>query len=276
MNMWVIGPGPSVLKYKDQINQLKGKNIFVYQNVFPSMLSYFDITPTYWTWGDPQASKKGVEYLAKNPLSSLTTLIPNIYLDYLKTQNIKDFAKYYQGGLPHPNTGIPTEAANNRNEWYLYLENLKTIIDNNLCKTDIISTTTLPFLLKTKPLDEVKNIMKPENRFNYKDIIYGTDLYQNSWYMRENKLTFNILPILNYLDVRKVFIIGFDGLWGRFYDKNWKTKGFVGEYKFLDRWVKWQSINGMELYSVTKCAINKHIPYLPFEEALKIDNETNN
>ena len=32
----------------------------------------------------------------------------------------------------------------------------------------------------------------------------------------------------------------------------------------------------MEVFSVTECPINNHIPYIQFEEALKIDNETNN
>jgi hypothetical protein len=274
-NFWVIGPGPSLLKYKNQINKLKGKNIFVFQNVFPLMLNYFDIQPTYWMWQDPQASKKGMHYLNKNKNTNLISLSPYpVCSEFMDTKNIKDFEKYFQGGLPYPNKGRCTEAPDNLLEWELLLNNYKTLQEENRIQS--LPTTSLSHLLRTKPLDEVKNIMKPENRFNYKDVIFGTDIYKNNWYMRENKLSFCILPALQKLGAKKVFIMGFDGLWGRFYDKNWKTKGFVGEYKFLNKWVEWQHITKMELYSVTDCQINNHIKYMDFEKALEIDNETNN
>ena len=269
-SIWVIGPGPSLLNYKDHINKLDGKNIFVFQNVFPAILSHFNIKPTHWTWCDIQASKFGMRYLAKNPNFDIKALLPNpVCSECLDTGDIVNFEKYFQGGKPIPNNGRISEAADNLMEWDEYIRNYKSIKDDGRIKK--IPTTSLGWLLKNLPLDEVKKIMMPENRFKNKQVIFGTDIYENDWYMRENKLSFNILPMLQYLGFNNVFIMGFDGLWGRFYDKNWKTKGFVGEYKLLDRWVKWEKYTNMKLYSVTNCAINNHIPYINFEEALEMD-----
>jgi len=270
MNIWVMGPGPSLLKYKKQINRLNGRNILAFQNVFPAVFNYFDVKPTHWTWGDVQSSKHGMKYLADNPNFDIKVLLSDPFCsECLHTGNITDFEKYIQGGKPIPNNGRCTEAADNLKEWKNYIGNYKKIKDDG--RIEKIPSTTLSWLLKTLPINEVKNIMLPENRFNYDKVIFGTDLYENDWYMRENKLSFIALPILQYMGVKKVFVMGFDGLWGRFYDANWKTKKFMGEYKFLDRWTKWQKHTGMEIFSVTDCAINNHMKYISFEQAMEMD-----
>ena len=270
MNIWVIGPGPTLLKHKELIRELKDRNTFTFQNVFPNIIDYFGIEPTYWTWHDPQASKRGFDFLNKNKNTKTKILSPHpVCCEFVNTNKIADFEKYFSGGLPYPNNGRCTEAADNHKQWSSLISNYKNLKNYGLITE--IPTTSLSYLLRTNPLHDVVKLMNPINRFNYDKVIFGSSLYQNNWYMRENKLT-----ILQYLGFKKVFIMGFDGLWGRFYDKDWKTKGFVGEYKFLDKWVEWQSITDMELFSVTECAINKYVKYIPFRNALKIDDEERN
>jgi len=79
---------------------------------------------------------------------------------------------------------------------------------------------------------------------------------------------------------KRVFILGFDGLPGRFYAKEnpfkpgkiWKTSPYVGRFDNLHKWIEWIPYTDMEVYSVVPCPIDGHIPSLSFERALEIDS----
>ena len=206
-------------------------------------------------------------YLNTNPSYKLNTHIP----DFIYNANsLKDFDKNFQGGIPNPNKGSVSWLSRIDSGWEKYISAFNKAKHN----IDSFKATTLYNLVNQYDTKKVKDILG--KRFDSDTLIYNTDLFKGHPYNRENKISSCVLPLVKRLGATKVFVLGFDGQVGRFYDKRWKTKGFVGEYKFLDKWVKWQHITNMEIYSVTKCGINKHIPYMSFEEALKIDNEANN
>lgn len=264
MNIWVIGPGISLFDYKDQIKQLNGRNVFAFQKVFPHCIEHFGLHPKYWSYMDLYSALDGLSYLSNNKEYNINTFIPDFIYNI---KHLSDFDNYFQGGLPNPNKGSVSWLARIDNGWEQYIN----IFNQVKHKINHFPSTTLHKLVEQYNVKEIKSLLL--NRFKSDTLIYGTELFNNQAYNLENKISSCVLPLVKKLGATKVFILGFDGNWGRFYDTDWKTKGFVGEYKFLN---KWEQLSGMEIYSVTKCRINDHIKYIDFETALKIDNETNN
>tara|TARA_Y100001938_G_scaffold148452_1_gene232189 strand:+ start:4941 stop:5726 length:786 start_codon:yes stop_codon:yes gene_type:complete len=261
MNVWVIGPGTTLFKYKEQIKKLNGRNVYAFQKVFPHCIKHFGLHPKYWSWVDPYSSLDGLQYLNDHPDYKIDVHIPGYQYD---ANVMEDFDNYHQGGTPNPNIGNCSFLCKIDNGWNIFHNRLQLIKD----RYERMSVTTLNKLYEDYSIDEIKNLLKPENRFNSKTLIYGTRLLNNQVYNLENKLSSCVLPLVKRIGATKVFVLGFDGMWGRFYDTEWKTKGFVGEYKFLNEWEK---LSGMEIYSVTDCKINDHIKYIDFETALKLD-----
>tara|TARA_R110000787_G_scaffold195065_1_gene306439 strand:- start:3635 stop:4435 length:801 start_codon:yes stop_codon:yes gene_type:complete len=266
MNIWVIGPGTTLFNYKDQIKKLNGRNVYAFQKVFPHCIDHFGLHPKYWSWVDPYSSLDGLQFLNENPSYKLDVHVPGYQYD---ANVMEDFDNYHQGGTPNPNKGHCSFLCKIKDGWKIYYNRLQKIKH----RFERFPATTLNKLYETHSTSEIENMLQPENRFNSDTLIYGTQLLDGQVYNLENKLSSCVLPLVKRIGATRVFVLGFDGLIGRFYDKTWKTKGFVGEYKFLN---KWEQLSGMEIYSVTKCRINDHIKYIDFETALKIDNETNN
>lgn len=264
MNVWVIGPGTTLFKYKDQIKKLNGRNVFAFQKVFPHCIEHFGLHPKYWSYVDLYSALDGLEYLNDNTEYDINAFIPDFIYD---AKHLSDFDNYFQGGLPNPNKGSVSWLSRIDDGWQQYSNKFNKVKH----KFNNFPATTLHKLVEQYNTNEIKNLLS--NRFESDTLIYGTELFNDQAYNLENKISSCVLPLVKRLGATKVFVLGFDGMVGRFYDKTWKTKGFVGEYKFLN---KWEQISGMEIYSVTDCKINNHIKYIPFEEALKIDNETNN
>ena len=90
--IFALGPGPSVLKYKDTIRKIKEQQVptFLFQKSFPYCVEYFDIVPDYWSYYDPNASLPGLRYLAKNPELSTKILLPSIS----QVQDASEFRRY--------------------------------------------------------------------------------------------------------------------------------------------------------------------------------------
>ena len=262
MNVWVIGPGTTLFKYKEQIKKLNGRNVYAFQKVFPHCIKHFDLHPKYWSWVDPYSSLDGLQYLIDNPSYNIKTHIAEYQYN---AEIMEDFDNFHQGGTPTPNKGHCSFLCKIKDGWKIYHERLNKVKH----KFEKFPATTLNKLYEDYNIEEIENFLKPENRFNSQTLIYGTQLLNNQVYNLENKLSSCVLPLVKRIGATKVFVLGFDGMWGRFYDTKWKTKGFVGEYKFLNEWEK---LSGMEIYSVTDCRINDHIKYIDFETALKLDN----
>lgn len=264
MNIWVVGPGTTLFKYKDQIKKLNDRNVFAFQKVFPHCIEHFGLHPKYWSYVDMYSALDGLSYLNNNKEYNINAFIPDFIYN---AKQLSDFDNYFQGGLPNPNKGSVSWLARIDNGWEQYINKFNQVKHKFNC----FPATTLHKLVKQHNVKEIENLLL--NRFKSNTLIYGTKLFNNQAYNLENKLTSSVLPLVKKLGATKVFVLGFDGLIGRFYDKIWKTKSFVGQYKFLN---EWEHLSQMEIYSVTDCPINKHIRYIDFETALKIDNETNN
>jgi hypothetical protein len=272
-DFWVIGTGQSVLRYKKEIKRLheEKKNIFAFHRAFPDCIPHLDVLPTHWMYVDPHAAIPGLEYMLKNPDLEMKVYIP---IPLVTLDDPRDLQKYAGGSV----------IANDPKKWASYMELLNKVRETS--KSEFIEvpiTTTKEILndaIKYGPL--LRGLLKPEVRFAHDKVVIGTGIFKKNDKMiwadagdifQENKISWCVLPFLKHIGASRAFIVGFDGLWGRFYDRNQKTKPFVGMYHFLNKWKEWQGQTGMEIYSVTECSINNHIDYIPFEDALEMEEK---
>lgn len=270
-NIWVIGPGTTLNNYPNLVKQLESKTTMVLGKVFPHCVKYFNLNPTYWTWYDPHEVHYAIKYLKNNPNYKINAILPSPLC-----RSEKEFYTYNPQGnsylSAHKNIDMTWR------EYEQFLQNKQL----NIEWIDSITIHRLWFnkskYRKIKGWNPefkqlaIKLSEDPNYRFNeYEKLVINTH-YGN---FEENTISRLLLPLCQKLGYEKVFILGFDGLRGRFW-KQWKTSPYVGQFHNLKKWVKWKKHTNMEVFSVTECPINNHIPYIQFEEALKIDNETNN
>lgn len=271
MNIWVIGPGTSLKKYSNLVKKLEDKTTMVLGKVFPHCVNHFGINPTFWTWYDPHEVHYAIKYLKNNPNYKINAILPSPLC-----KNEKEFYTYN----PQGNSFLSSKK-NHDITWREYEE----FIHNNQLNIQWVDSTTLHRLWFDKSKYRNINGWKPEfkelaiklsdnphYRFKeYKKLVLNT--HYSSF--EENTISRLLLPLCQHLGYKKVFVLGFDGLPGRFW-KQWKTSPYVGKFNNLKKWVEWKQHTDMEVFSVTECGINKHIPYMSFEQALESDNETNN
>jgi hypothetical protein len=263
MNVWIIGPGPSLLKYKSLIEKLNDKTTIVLGKAFPHCIEYFNLHPTYWTWHDPHESVYGIEFLNKNDYN-IKAILPSPLCrskDDFKRSSID------KSGIDFSNKYIT---------WSMYENFLKSKkLDIKWIESKVMKT------LVANDIDLAVKVSEDLNfRFNsINDMIIGTH-YKN---VVENTISRLLLPMCQKMKFKKVFILGFDGQPGRFYsskypaDKNGerlykqKTSPYVGQFTNLNKWVEWSSHTSMDVYSVLPGPINKHITNISFNDALELD-----
>ena len=67
MKLLAIGPGQSTIELGNQLTNLnKDIKTLGLHRVFPFLKEEFDIDIDYWTWGDPEAIEKGINYIKEN------------------------------------------------------------------------------------------------------------------------------------------------------------------------------------------------------------------
>ena len=278
-NIWVIGPACSLNKYTNLISKLSNKATIVLGKVFPHCIKHFNIHPTFWTWFDPHETCYGKSFLKNNPNYNIDVLLPS---PVLKSKN--NFEKYYPQGNSFVNS-----VRNEDISW----EEYEQLLDNKQLNIEWVESTTMQRLWfeksKYRKIEGWKPEFKelaiklsenPNYRFNKYDKVVINTHYCS---FEENTLNRLILPLCHYKGYKKVFILGFDGFPGRFYSNDvkpnifkWRTSPYVGRFDNLKKWVEWKPYTNMEILSVIPGPIDNHIPGINFEQALEIDNETNN
>jgi len=277
MNIWVIGPGTTLNKQKKSLEKLNDRTTLALGKVFPNSISSFNLHPTWWTWFDPHEIVYAKPFLKDNPEHKIKIVLASPGLkskkdfhsqfphtnSFLNTKRDAYNLVKIQGGTPHKN-------------WEAYEE----FLTNDLLDITWIESVCLQKLYRKN--GEQKNLgerlaNEPDFRFNeFGKVVIGTH-YSN---FAENAISRYILPLCQGMGFKKVFIAGFDGQKGRFYANanpfrkkvKWKCSPYVGKFYNLKKWVDWVPHTGMEVFSVVRGPIDKHIPKLSFDEALEMDS----
>ena len=140
-----------------------------------------------------------------------------------------------------------------------------------------IPSTTIRYLKRARsPM--IKRKVDGEGarfRFNPHIVMMGSDdmihCEQSSKNMNvyESKLTMCILPLCYYLGYKTIYLMGFDGIGGRFFDSNLKHVSLPKTSQtFLKRWVGWKNLHGMDIINLVPppmSILNNCLPYQSIE-----------
>jgi hypothetical protein len=265
MDLVILGPGKTTLDFK------KGQEkVLAFQNVFPHCLEHLNIIPDYWVAGDPYAYILGLTFLNQNTdkkvLKDIEILVPDIFT--------KDLAHYrkYCGTTP-----LMRESGG-----WQRLQDLLSEASRHY-KVRIFPVTTTKHIKTFENGTQISNLFEEEYvRFMSEKVVFGTVEFDNEsvigdrfkWGL-ENKLTSVALPVAYYLRSRKVKIYGFDYRGPRFYSDiarhpwNDETQSGNSAVEFslslLQKWLEWESIHQMKIYSGTKDKISLPNKILEYE-----------
>ena len=260
-NSVVIGTGYSVDTFMNSKNCqeiLNSNTVVSFQAAFHYAKQKYDIFPDVWMWSDPHASLEGLDFILNNKnifqsgLKSLQIVIPN-FVD----TSFRHIHKDYAGTSP------AWRDAKMGNYYYDSLEKIKKI--KNI-QVRILDVYTTKLITRQQELTrDCKNIFKnPVERFLIDRPIIGSFKYEtdnsyiNPW-GRENKLSFFVFPVLQYLGCKSLGSVGFDFGGTRFYsDNDMHAFNFLKDelskdptYKIVNTWAKeWYKYHNMKIYSL--------------------------
>lgn len=262
-NIWLLGPGSSLFYNKKEIKKLKNRTTIGFQKFFPNCVEHFDFYPKFWSFFDISTSINGLKYIidtwkTKGIKLDMTIVGTHFHLE----DDLKNIVKY---GNPQRMVGrkktIPFSE---------YRDKIEYILDNDLVKIQTFNTMTR----KQIGIDKLKILpISDKGRFCGEYVYCGCNPVDCTSREQENKLTYFMLPLLHRMNFKNVYIAGFDGKGGRFYNLKNRIPPHRATFFFLHQWNnKWKKYTNMNLYSVIEdkyTTINKHIKYINFDKAYK-------
>ena len=273
-NIVLLGPGKTTLDYSCK----EGFEVLAFQEVFPNCIEYMQIVPDYWVCGDPNSYILGMRYLLQNTknkeLKKIKILIPDIF-----TKDVSHYRRFCG----------TTPLIRKKGGWEEF-RNLIIKVSKHYT-IDYVPTTSTKYIKLFDTDKDLKNLDSPGFeflRFINKNVIFGTVEFDSEsvigdkylWGL-ENKLTSVALPICHYLRAEKVCVYGFDYRGPRFYSADarhpWsdetQKKSSSSEFSLslLQKWLEWESIHQMKIFSGTKDKIS-----LPNKFLKQYQKEENN
>lgn len=255
---WVLGTGESCNAYQRQIKEfLPHKRTLAFQKTFPYCVEKLGIWPKMWVWFDPASAMDGLQYL-------LNHVIPHDFEIILLHPITSTTSR--QECLQHIGNSAITRSDNN---WAEYIDLLQQVCKRVNIK--IVPCISLKYMLANNVYREpLEHLYDADYRFALDYVVIGNEFSRQNWNVRENKLTMVVLPILEYLGYDQVFVLGFDGCGGRFYDSKNKA-GVIDNFSAVTNWHKLAQNASMDISTVVDLPhskLRKYIPYVPFEEAV--------
>jgi len=126
-----------------------------------------------------------------------------------------------------------------------------------------------------KKLNKSLSSISYEERFFKNHMILGTSEEANSGHIGgafESKLSYYMLPLVQYMEIDEAFVMGFDGKGGRFY--NLGDKVCAGHnLKYLSEWREWFTDLDINMFCVcdSECThLNKYLEYMDIETAINL------
>lgn len=275
--IWIIGPSSEVAKDRNKIiNNLQDKTVLAIGHAFPEMVLNWGFTPSFFTWYDPHQTHR---------------LISNydLVISKLSKKSIAVFPDFSINRFLFPASSQWT--VEDTKSWEAY-ESLIEKLGHSCVYHDSINSLILKSFyshfahIGWKPvLDKKSNSSKykkdrelsnklyndPDFRFNsFESMVIGT-LYTKKL---ENLLTLYVLPLVQYLGFKTVFVLGFDGRKERFYKSSKRLNNYAKQFIGIEKWVKWEDFHKMEIINIQSSGpLTTKLKTVSFEDSLSYCNE---
>jgi len=260
----VLGTGESLPRYSDEVSQLIDKyDVLAWGATFDFCIDELNKTPSHFSYIDPKGAVSPFEKILEKSLHTNVILLSPIV-----TKSLAVFRKYMES----------TSGKAYRDFTY-YLKLIEKVKD--VTTVQEVPCTTLKGLhisgspLRYKDLDNKDAILRfiePQMICGMKDNLGGIGNQKpGSKYMNlyESKLTMFIFPLCYYLGYKKIYLIGFDGKGGRYFNKKLKDDKLIKTMSaFLPKWLEWEQFHGMKFYSLVESkytVINAWIPHVQIQ-----------
>lgn len=261
--IFALGPGPSLLDaaMSKILHQISKSNIpiLAFQKTFPYCKEYFDIIPDFWSFFDPSAALPGLRFLAKDSNLKTKVVLPSM----VELGTPQEFRRYCA-------SGGATALEYDSEGWAEYRSLLERLSNDQIIKkkADTIFRIQREDPLLFSQIDKKLSVPQRDGK-----VIFGTSLDPRKSPGAENKFSMVVLPLVRSMGFEKIITAGFDGLPGRFYQKqepnDCRTKGFVGEYHYLNIWKEEEQKMGIKITSINeRCRMSRVVGYQSIEELI--------
>jgi hypothetical protein len=257
MKLLAIGPSDSTIQLGEKLKNLNPdiKTIGLHR-AFPYLKQNHNIDLDYWTWGDPNSTQMGFDYIKNNPNEPIPHIILPKWSKTISTFN---------------NLSGTTQLNRYPKRIREYEDTLQKFEKKG-------KVTFIENALPTKGIKDTQLITNPKLRFSDQFTIFGTvpfdGIHAESNWALENKFTSLILPTCYYLGAKEVYCIGFDNR-GTGINRTIPLLNNNQNHiqKFLSKYPKWvndwKPYHNMNIYSITPdkfSPINQIMEYKSIKE----------
>ena len=251
----ILGTSESILHYIHDLKRLKntGKYQFIsFGNSFEFFIEYLNFEPDYYFFMDPHSSLYTIDYLLRNNKSQVKFVICDVFIN--KSRN-------------ELNNNLGSSIIISEKLWNKYINDIKKIKNKYLIKTKFNSSTKR----------EIVNCL-------FKDTEFTKNLYLTSCYKfkgQENdvfikdKLVLFVIPLIIFLKIPNIYILGFDLKGGRFNNRKNIISGkslqilfkkFIPTIKYLNIILEKKNYSLKNLVEDKYTNINKYVLYKNIKE----------
>jgi len=258
--LFILGVGESINNYSKYIpNIFEQYSTITIHNGLIKLYEKLKKFPTYYSWGDPFGALLTLRFLNQLP----TPIPTKILVPSTMSTTYEDFRKYHG-----------TSRISQGNNWNEYIELIQSLANKRFNIFEIPTITT-----KQKSISV-------EERFNSNKMAMGTIEWEGdtaeSKNSSETKLTSLLFPLAHYLNHKQLYVLGFDTIGGRFYDKiegvpsdPWPKHQLPQLIENMNTWVNWKDHHNMDLISVVEDKLtinNQALEYKPLKDLLNGKN----
>jgi hypothetical protein len=252
--LFILGVGESINHYSKYISNIfEQYSTITIHNGLIKLYEKFNKFPTYYSWGDPFGALPTLRFLNQLP----TPIPTKILIPSTMCHTLEDFQKSH---------------GTSRVNWNEYIQLIQSLARKRFNLFEIPTITTKQKLISV------------EERFNSNKMAMGTIEWEGdtseSKNASETKLTSLIFPLAHYLNHKQLYVLGFDTIGGRFYDKiegvpsdPWPKHQLPQLIENMNTWVSWKEYHNMELISVVEDKLtinNQALKYKDIESSTKI------
>lgn len=294
-NLLLVGTAESTLRRWEDLERFaKDPNIEImcYSNSMELFLKN-GIEPDYWFFVDPTSALDTLKFINNTYTSDSKLKTKLLTIHHKEGTHIGDIGtlnKYFAGDTVR----LPLEY------WREFWENLQEAREKIEEVEDLKYASIKSINQNPEEFPELKTLGKdsrqPHLRFDNSEgvIIFGNSGYPPAaepflrkifsqgraypyvnkekygfMHMTENKMTMVALPVCAFLQVENLYVIGFDGIGGRWDDPS-NNAGVFEDSSFqefyLKEWLEWRKYTNMNIYSIVEdkyTILNKVIEYVP-------------